>query len=100
MSKYLISGLIFHFFSCLYEKKTSNPSLKKRSPDISLQHKNRASNKFSKKNFCTWPKIRLALKGIIIIIIMIMIIIVIMIIMIVVKPYRKKKHNFSNMWTR
>ena len=33
------------------KKKTSNPSLKKRSLDIFLQHKNRASNKFSKKKF-------------------------------------------------
>ena len=45
-------------------KKTKNKPLskKKRSLDISLQHKNRASNKFSKKNFCTWPIIGLALK--------------------------------------
>ena len=64
LSKYLISGLIFNFF-LVYMKKTSNPSLKKRSLDISLQHKNRASNKLSKKNFCTWPKIGLALKGLI-----------------------------------
>ena len=63
LSKYFISGLIFHFFLCLYEKKISNPSLKKRSLDISLQHKNRASNKFSEKNFCTWPKVGLALRG-------------------------------------
>ena len=50
LSKYLISGLIFHFFRVYVKKKTSNPSLKKRSLDVSLQHKNRASNKFSKKN--------------------------------------------------
>ena len=62
LSKYLI-WLDFSFFSCLYEKKTSKSSLKNRSLDISLQHKNRASNKFSKKNFCTWPKMGLALKG-------------------------------------
>ena len=37
-------------------KKSSKSSLKKRSPDISLHHKNEASYKFSKKNFCTWPK--------------------------------------------
>ena len=51
LSKYLIFGLIFHFFHVYMKKKTSNPSLKKRSLDISLQHKNRASNKFSKKTF-------------------------------------------------
>ena len=39
----------FHFFHVYMKKKNSNPSLKKRSLDISLQHKNRASNKFSKK---------------------------------------------------
>ena len=50
LSKYLISGLIFHFFHVWIKKKTSNPSLKKRSLDISLQHKNRASNKLKKKN--------------------------------------------------
>ena len=48
LSKYLISGLIFLFFH-VFMKKASNPSLKKRSLDISLQHKNRASKKFSKK---------------------------------------------------
>ena len=43
--------LDFTFFFHVYmkKKKTSNPSLIKRSLDISLQHKNRASNKFSKK---------------------------------------------------
>ena len=50
LSKYLISGLSFQFFSCLYEKKNFKVfSKKKKSLDISLQHKNRASNKFSKK---------------------------------------------------
>ena len=44
-------------------KKSSKSSLKKRSPDISLQHKNEASYKFSKKNFCTWPKKGPELKG-------------------------------------
>ena len=44
-------------------KKSSKSSLKKRSPNISLQHKNEASYKFSKKNFCTWPKKGLELKG-------------------------------------
>ena len=57
MSKYLISDLIFQFFRS-YMKKSSKSSLKKRSLDISLQHKNEASCKFSKKNFCTWPKKR------------------------------------------
>ena len=46
-------------------KKSSKTSLKKRSLDISLQHKNEASYIFSKKNFCTWPKTGLALKGLI-----------------------------------
>ena len=46
------------------KKKNFKPFSKKRSLDISLQHKNRASNKFSKKKkFCTWPKIGLQLKG-------------------------------------
>ena len=44
-------------------KKSSKSSLKKRSPNISPQHKNKASYKFSKKNFCTWPKKGLELKG-------------------------------------
>ena len=45
-------------------KKSSKSSLKKRSLDISLQHKNEASCKFSiKKKFCTWLKKRLELKG-------------------------------------
>ena len=46
-------------------KKSSKSSLKKkkRSLDISLQHKKEASYKFSKKNFCTWPKKGLELKG-------------------------------------
>ena len=39
LSKYLISGLIFHFFH-VYMKKNSKPLSKKRSLDISLQHKN------------------------------------------------------------
>ena len=30
LSKYLISGLIFHFFFMFIWKKTSNPSLKKK----------------------------------------------------------------------
>ena len=63
LSKYLISGLIFNFFHVYMKKKNFKPFSKKRSLDISLQHKNRASNKFSKKNFCTWPKIGLVLKG-------------------------------------
>ena len=47
-------------------KKGSKSSLKKRSLDISLQHKNEASYKFfRKKNFCTWPKKVLVLKGLI-----------------------------------
>ena len=62
MSKYLISDLISQFF-LLYMKKSLKSSLKKRSLDISLQHKNEASYKFSKKNFCTWPKKGLELKG-------------------------------------
>ena len=45
-------------------KKSSKSSLNKRSLDISLQHKNEASYKFSKKNFCTGPKKGLKLKGI------------------------------------
>ena len=45
------------------KKKSSKSSLKKRSPDISLQHKNQATYKFSKNNFCTWPKKGLELKG-------------------------------------
>ena len=45
-------------------KKSSKSSLKKRSLDISLQHKNEASYEFSKKKkFCTWPILGLALKG-------------------------------------
>ena len=55
MSKYLISDLIFQFFH-LYRKKSSKSSQKKKkkkkkkgSPDISLQHKNKAGYKFSKK---------------------------------------------------
>ena len=52
----LVSDLIFQYFHS-YMKKSSKSS------DISLQHKNRASNKFSKKNFCTWPKTGLGLKG-------------------------------------
>ena len=52
LSKYLISGSIFHFFHVYMKKKNFKPfSKKKRSLDISLQHKNRASNKFSKKTF-------------------------------------------------
>ena len=43
-------------------KKSSKSLLNERSPDISLQHKNQASYKFSKKNFLTWPKTGLALK--------------------------------------
>ena len=48
MSEYLISDLIFQFFHS-YMKNSSKSSLKKRSLDISLQHKNQASYKFSKK---------------------------------------------------
>ena len=49
-------------------KKSSKSSLKnkkkkKRSLDTSLQHKNEASYKFSKKNFCTWLILGLGLKG-------------------------------------
>ena len=57
MSKYLISDLIYQFFHS-YEKKKFKAfcKKKKRSLDISLQHKNEASYKFSKKKFCTWPK--------------------------------------------
>ena len=48
-------------------KKSSKSSLKKkkkkRSPDISVQHKNQASYKFSKKYFSTWPKKGLEIKG-------------------------------------
>ena len=62
LSKYLISDLIFQFFHS-YMKKRSKSSLKKRSLDISLQHKSETSYKFSKKNFCTWPKKVLELKG-------------------------------------
>ena len=48
--------MIFQFFH-LYMKKSLKSFLKKRSLDTSLQHKNEASYKFSKKkNFCTWPK--------------------------------------------
>ena len=65
MSKYLISDLIFQFFHS-YMKKSSKSSLKKRSLDISLQHKNEATYKLSKKkNFCTWPKKGQELKGLI-----------------------------------
>ena len=40
----------FSVFSLIYEKKSSKSSLKKkRSLDISLQHKNEATYKFSKK---------------------------------------------------
>ena len=46
-------------------KKSSKSSLKERSLDISLQHENQASYKFSKKNFCTWPQTGLAVKGLI-----------------------------------
>ena len=46
-------------------KKSTKSSLKKRSLAISLQHKKEASHKFSKKNFCTWPKNGLELKGLI-----------------------------------
>ena len=53
MSKYLISDLIFQFFSLLYEKKKVQ----------SLLIKKEASYKFSEKNFCTWPILGLALKG-------------------------------------
>ena len=44
-------------------KKSSKSSLIKRSLDISLQHKNEATYKFSKKKFCTWPNLGVALKG-------------------------------------
>ena len=45
--------------------KSSKSSLKKRSRDISPQHKNKASYKFSQQseNFCTWPEKGLELKG-------------------------------------
>ena len=44
-------------------KKRSKSSLKKKRPlDISLQHKNEASYKFSKKNFSTWSILGLALQ--------------------------------------
>ena len=46
-------------------KKSSKSSLKTRSINISLQHKNKASYKFSKKNFCTWQILGLALNGLI-----------------------------------
>ena len=48
LSKYLISGLIFHFFH-VYMKKNFKPFSKKRSLDISLQHKNLARYKLKKK---------------------------------------------------
>ena len=54
LSKYLISGLIFHFFSCLYEKKkkTSNPSLKKKGRLIYLSSiKTELAINFLKKTF-------------------------------------------------
>ena len=60
----VICDLIYQFFHSNM-KKSSKSSLKKRSLDLSLQHKNQASYKFSKKNFCTWPKTGLALKGLI-----------------------------------
>ena len=60
----IISDLIFQFFHS-YMKKSSKSSLKKGSLDISLQQKNEASYKFSKKKFCTWPKKGLELKGLI-----------------------------------
>ena len=46
-------------------EKSSKFSLKNRSFDISLQHENKASYKFSKKNFCTWLEKVLKLKGLI-----------------------------------
>ena len=55
--------LDFSVFSLIYEKSAKSFLKKKRSLDISLQHKNEASYKFSKKNVCTWPKTGLALKG-------------------------------------
>ena len=57
MSKYLISDLIFEFFSLIYEK-SSKSCLKKRSLDISLQHKNEASYKFSIKKLLHLAKSR------------------------------------------
>ena len=57
MSKYLISDLIFWFFHS-YMKNSSKSSLKKMSLDISLQHKNEATYKFSKKKL-----LQLAEKG-------------------------------------
>ena len=48
LSKYLISDLIFQIVHS-YMKKSSKSSLRKRFPDISLQHKNEASYKLKKK---------------------------------------------------
>ena len=48
-------------------KKSLKSLLKQRSLDISLQHKNEASYKFSEKNFCTWLKKVLELKGLILV---------------------------------
>ena len=46
-------------------KKSSKSSLKKkRSLDISLQQKTKLAINFQKKNFCTWPKKGLELKGV------------------------------------
>ena len=43
--------------------KKVQSSQKKRSLDISLQPKNQASYKFSKKKLCTWPKKGVGVKG-------------------------------------
>ena len=57
LSKYLIYDLIYQFFQS-YMKKSSKSSLKERSLDISLQHKNEASYKFSKKKLLHLAKKR------------------------------------------
>ena len=44
-------------------KKSLKSSLKKRSPDIYLQHKNQASYKFPKKNFLHLAEKRAGVKG-------------------------------------
>ena len=51
LSKCLISGLIFQFFSCLYEKKTSNPSLKKKVSIYLSSIKTELAINFLKKTF-------------------------------------------------
>ena len=66
MSNYLISSLIFYFFFMVLGKMFYQFSKKKITPNLALSNiKTKVAVKFLKKTFFFWPKIDLAMKGLI-----------------------------------